>query len=106
MTVHNQPISEQFRIVAKQWVDADNAARMLEETKTAVLSQKMKALGDLPAAHAERDVKASPDWQEHIKEMVEARSRANKLKVQMEYIRMRFQEQSSFDANRRAEMRL
>lgn len=102
----NQPISEQFRIVAKQWVDADNAARMLEETKTAVLSQKMKALGDLPAAHAERDVKASPDWQEHIKEMVEARSRANKLKVQMEYIRMRFQEQSSFDANRRAEMRL
>jgi hypothetical protein len=106
MNQNNLPISEQYRIVAKQWVDSDNAARMLEETKTAVLSQRMKALGDVPAAHAERDVKASPDWQEHIREMVDARSKANRLKVQMEYLRMKFQEQSSFEANRRAEMRL
>lgn len=106
MNAHNQPISEQFRIVAKQWVDADNAARLLEETKTAVLSQKMKAIGDVPAAHAERDVKASPEWQDHIRKMVEARSAANRLKVQLEYIRMKFSEQQSFEATARAERRL
>lgn len=106
MNAHNQPISEQFRIVAKQWVDADNAARLLEETKTAVLSQKMKALGDVPAAHAERDVKASEEWQDHIRKMVEARSHANRLKVQLEYIRMKFSEQQSFEATARAERRL
>lgn len=106
MSQNNLPISEQYRIVAKQWADADGAARMLEETKTAVLSQRMKALGDVPAAHAERDVKASQEWRELITQMVEARSKSNLLKVQLEYLRMKFQEQSSFEANRRAEMRL
>ena len=60
------PISEQFRIVAKDWVAMDGAARMLEESKTAVQSQMMKALGDKPAAHAERDVKASPEWADYL----------------------------------------
>lgn len=106
MNAQNQPISEQFRIVAKQWVDADTAARMLEETKTAVLSQMIKDLGDMPYAHAERDVKASKEWLNHIEKMVDARGRANLLKVKLEFIRMRFQEQSSFEATQRAERRL
>ncbi len=106
MSGDNYPISEQFRIVAKQWVDADNAARLLEETKTAVLSQRMKALGDMPTAHAERDVKSSPEWHDFIKEMVEARSKANRLKVQLEFIRMKFSEQQSFEATARVERRL
>lgn len=106
MTESNLPISEQFRLVAKKWVDADNAARLLEETKTSVLSQRMKALGDVPAAHAERDVKASPEWHDFIKQMVDARSTANRLKVQLEFIRMKFSEQQSFEATARAERRL
>jgi hypothetical protein len=102
----NQPISEQFRVVAKAWVDADAAANMLEETKTAALSQKMLALGDMPVSRAEMTVKASDEWALYLTGMVNARSRANLLKVKMEYLRMRFQEQSSAEASRRAEMRL
>jgi len=102
----NQPISEQFRIVAKQWVDADNAARMLEETKTAVLSQKMQEQGDMPVSSAERNVKASQDWYDFIESMVNARTAANRLKVQLEYIRMQSHEQQSFEATKRAEMKL
>ena len=55
----NQPISEQYRLAALEWVDLDAAARLLEDTKSIVLSEMMKALGDVPATHAERDVKAS-----------------------------------------------
>lgn len=106
MNAHNRPISEQFRLVAKQWVDADNAARMLEESKTAVLSQRMAQLGDVPVSHAEREVKSSQEWQDWIKGMVEARTRANLLKVQLEYIRMQFNEAQSFEATKRAEMKL
>lgn len=102
----NKPISEQFRIVAKQWVDADNAARMLEESKTAVLSQRMAQLGDVPVSHAEREVKSSQEWQDWIRGMVEARTRANLLKVQLEYVRMKFSEAQSFEATKRAEMKL
>jgi hypothetical protein len=102
----NRPISEQFRIVAKNWIDRDNAARMLEETKTAVLSQRMQALGDMPVSSAERTVKASPEWTDFIHSMVEARTAANRLKVQLEYIRMQSHEHQSYEATRRAEMKL
>lgn len=99
-------ISEQFRVAAKDWVEKDSAARMLEESKTAVLAQKMKALGDMPAAHAEREVKADPEWRDYIEKMVKARTAANLAKVKLEYIRMKFQEQSSAEATARAERRM
>lgn len=103
---HNQPPSERFRISAKDWVEKDGAARLLEESKTAVLAQKMKALGDKPAAHAERDVKASEEWADYIKKMVDARTAANLAKVRVEYIKMKAMEWQSENANRRSEMRL
>lgn len=107
MTVNpNLPPSEQFRIAAKDWVQKDSAASLLEETKTAFLAQKMKALGDMPVAHAEREIKASVEWDEYVKGMVEARTAANLAKVKMEYYRMRFMEWQSENATRRAEMRL
>lgn len=102
----NQLISEQYRLIAKQWVEADSAARMLEESKTAVLAQRMKALGDRPAAHAEREVKADPEWSDFIEQMVQARTQANLKKVQLEYIRMKAAEQQSFEATQRSERRL
>ena len=102
----NQPISEEYRVVAKNWVDAEAAASLLEDTKSAVLAQKMAALGDMPVSKAEMQVKASDDWTDFIEKMVEARKRANLLKVQLEYIRMRSSEWSSFEASKRAEMRL
>ena len=102
----DKPLSEQYRIVAKKWVDADGAANMLEETKSAVLSKMMVDLGDMPVSKAEMQVKASDAWREHITQMVEARSQASLLKVQMEYIRMRFMEWQSHAATRRAEMKL
>lgn len=102
----NLPISEQYRIVAKQWVDADSAARLLEETKTATLSQRMAALGEMPVSKAETAVKASPEWHEFITAMVEARTKANLLRVQLEYIRMQHSEHQSIEASKRAEMKL
>ena len=100
------PLSEQFRIVAKKWVDADSAANMLEETKSAVLAKKMSELGDMPVSRAEMQVKASADWHDYIKTMVEAREKAALLKIQLEYIRMKFHEWQSHEATKRAEMKL
>ena len=98
--------SEQYRIVAKEWVDADAAASLLEELKSATLSQQMQALGEMPVSKAEMKTKASPEWKSYIESMVEARKRSNKLKAQLEYIRMRFAENQSAEATRRAEMKL
>lgn len=106
MNEDNLPWSERYRLAGHRWVEADGAARLLEETKTAVLSQKMKALGDMPAAHAERDVRSSPDWLDHVEKIVTARTKANELKVELEYARLKFMEWQSENANRRVEARL
>ena len=102
----NLPLSEQFRIVAKKWVDADSAANILEESKSAFLSRSMADLGDMPVSKAEMNVKASKHWSDYINQMVEARKQASLLKVQLEYIRMQFSEWQSHAATRRAEMKL
>lgn len=102
----NQPISEQFRIAARDWVDKDSAASMLEETKTAVLAQRTAALGDVAVNRAEQTIKASQEWHDWVAGMVRARTAANLAKVKLEYIRMRFHEQNSHEATKRAEMKL
>ena len=105
-----RPISEEYRIVAKKWIDADAAARIREELKTTTMEQMKQALieaeGDMPDSHAERRVKASKEWSDYIHGMVEARTDANRLKAQLEYVRMKFSEHQDFNASARAEMRL
>lgn len=103
---HERPLSEQFRVIAKQWADAEAAAQLLEDTKSAVLAQKIAEQGDMPHNKAENNVKASEDWRDHIARIVEARKEANLKKLHLEYIRMRFSEAQSMDANARAERRL
>jgi hypothetical protein len=100
------PLSEQYRVVAKAYVDADSAASLLEETKSAVLARMMLSLGDMPVSRAEMQVKASSDWHDFITNMVKAREKAAFLKVKLEYIRMKFAEYQSIEATKRAEMRL
>jgi len=102
----NLPLSEQYRVVAKSWVDADAAASLLEETKSAVLSKMMQTQGDMPVSRAEMNVKASDDWREFVTKMVEAREKAALLKVKLEYILMKFHEWQSYEATKRAEMKL
>ena len=102
----DRPISEQYRIVAKQWVDAHSAAHILEETKTATLSKLMLDLGDMPVSRAEMIVKGSDVWRDHLHKMVEARRQADMLRVQLKYIEMRFAEWQASDATARAEMRM
>lgn len=100
------PLSEQYRIVAKKWVDADAGANLLEETKSAYLSKLMISMGDIAVSKAEMLAKGSAGWTDHITAMVKAREQASLFKVQMEYIRMKFHEWQSIEATRRAEMKL
>ena len=102
----NQPISEQYRVAADAFVDADSAATLLEELKSAFQAQEQLRYGNIPVNKAEQTVKASRSWDDYVRKMVEARAKANKLKVQVEYLRMKFSEQQSAEANARAERRM
>lgn len=102
----NLPWSEQFRVVAKQWVEAEAAASLLEDTKSAVLAERMQMHSEKPVNKAETLVKSSPEWKDHVGKVVAARKAANLFKVQMEYMRMKFNEWQSAEATKRAEMKL
>lgn len=106
MINENLPLSEQYRTTAEAWVDADSAASLLEETKSAVLNRMMLDTKEKTVNRAEMIVKASDEWRDHVTKIVEARKRASILRVQMEYIKMKFNEWQSHEATRRAEMKL
>lgn len=100
------PFSERFRLAAEDYVDKENAAQILEETKSLVMAQRQALLGDIPVNRAEQTIKASPAWMEHVEKIVEARREANLAKVKMEVEKMRFHEAQSRAASIRAEMRI
>jgi hypothetical protein len=111
-TGSNQPLSEQYRLLGLQWVEADKAAHLMEESKSSVYSQMcnkklIDTLGNkVPMNRIESEVKASEEYREYVATMVDLRSRANLLKIELEAIRMRHAEEQSYQATARAERRL
>lgn len=100
----NRPLSERYRLAAIDFVDAEAAADLLENLKSAFLSQEMTKHGNIAVNKAEQSVKASPQWDDYIRKMVNARKAANLKKVEVEFIRMRFWEFNSAEATKRREM--
>jgi hypothetical protein len=103
---NDQPLSELYRMAAEEWCDLDHAARLLEDTKSSILSQWMSDHGDIPVSRAEAKVKASDDWLRLVEDTVTARTKANKAKIQCDYLRMRFSEEVSREATSRIERRI
>lgn len=104
--IPNRPYSEVWREAAERWADLDSAARLLEETKSAVLSKWMVEEGDIPVSKAELRVKASDRWGEYVEKVVKARTAADKAKIERDYYHMKAWEQRSQEATARTEARL
>lgn len=102
----NRPLSEIFAIVGEQWTDADAAASLLEDCQGAFLAERMLLCGDMAVSRAEMLVKASAEWRDYVVKKVDARKKANRLKVQLEQVRMRHREWIGQDANERMAARL
>src|SRR5262245_37422605 len=110
LPANDRPISEQYREAAEQWADLDAAAHIMEELKTTTLEQmKTKLIKTNPGLaenKAERHVKASPEWEQYIRKMCDSRIAANKVKQELEYLKMRHREWIGKNADARQEMRL
>jgi hypothetical protein len=101
-----RPISEQFRLIAAKYADADAAATLLEGTKRDMLEQiKNKTIDgtDMADNRAERLARCSPEWKEFKKLMLEAKNTAARLKLNLEYLRMCHSERLDANANARRE---
>jgi hypothetical protein len=105
-----KPVSEQFRLKSDEWADAENAAHILEEMKTATLetmkSKEIIAGPGIANNKAERLVKSSKAWSDYINKMCAARHKANKLKLELKYLGMRHREWIGANADARSERRM
>ncbi len=102
----NNTVSERYRLAALDWVATDAAARMLDEGKSAYIAQQINKLGDMAHAKAERIVKSSPEYADYIKKMVNAKTAANRQRVECDFLKMRHMERTSEEANARSERKL
>ena len=106
----NRSPAEQWREVALAWADAEDAAQMLDETKSAVLAQMVSAeIKDDPKmsnAKAEMLVKSSDKWRQHVESVVRAKTRANKARIERDYYKMLVMEWTNSEANHRAASRM
>ena len=106
----NRSPAEQWRDVAMAWADAEDAAAMLEETKSAVLSQmvsvEINADPKMSNAKAEMIVKSSDKWRRHVESIVRSRTTANRARIERDYMKMKAMEWVNAEANHRAASRM
>jgi len=111
MPYKERAISEEFRIVGKDWVEKNKAASLLEENKKVVFSELLMEASNnpdkkVPAWQAEAMVYCSDRWREYLNAMTEARTAANLARIKMRWVEMKFQEQNSAEANARSERKM
>jgi len=106
----DRPISERYRLAGLDFAEKHKAARLLEECKSACLSQMIAKYiaenGPMPFNRAENSVKASQEWEDYVTQMVEARYQADRAKVFRDTLDMLFAEWNSAEANARSERKL
>ena len=102
----NEPYSDQWHRAALKANDLEGAASLMENTRSAMLSQWKVKLGDIADNKAEKIVKASNEWYDLNKRMVDARSNANAAKIEAEWMKMKYWESSSDRADERTMARL
>jgi hypothetical protein len=92
MPERERSIAEQFRIVAHQYCDADAAANLMKDLKETTLEQIKTDIitrdGHMADNKAERLARTSQDWIDYITNMNTHRTKANKLRLQLDYLRM------------------
>ena len=101
-------VYHQMQHLGNKWADAHAEAEMLEEAKKCVLSTiTLHYISDGETkASAEVRAYASQEYQDHIKKMVEARRRANVLKIELESTKTHLNLTRTYEATRREEMKM
>lgn len=102
----NQPLSQIYAEKGKRWAELEAAASLLEDSKSAWVAQRQTMLPDMAVNKAEQTVKASREYTEYIKTMVNARKEANLARIELEVVKFEFSEWQSAQANLRVEAKL
>lgn len=111
MPQRERPLSEQFRIVAKQYAEAVGKHNLKENTRTGQLARLTKLIMErsnekISRAEAEFQARASDEWFQFNMELAELKERVEVLRAQKRYIEFVQWERTDVNANARAERKM
>lgn len=98
--------TERWRLAAAEWLDKQDAADLLTETKNDVLAEITSRSDGKSHAEKERNARSSAEWREFREAMVKAQAEARRAKFRVQYAKMQREDWLNGAANKRAEMRL
>lgn len=96
---------EKWRLRAAEWLDAQDAADIMTETKADVFAEIKSKQDGKSEAEKDRLARQSSEWKEFRSSMIDATSTARRMKMRMKYEEMMFDSQRTEAANQRAELK-
>lgn len=106
MPEHEKPLSEQFRLASKEAVRLKSIAKLAEDLKASKFAEMMLSHTDIAVSRAEIAVRASKEWQDHVRSICAAQEAADYASKRVKWIEMRFQEWVMETAHARAERQM
>lgn len=94
---------EQWRLRAAVWLDAQEAADLLRETKNDIFAEIKSKQDGKSEAERDRMARMSDEWKEFRNSMLQAEAQARRLKFRMTYEDMKFRAWQTENANARRE---
>lgn len=94
---------ERWRLRCSEWLDKEQAAQLLRETKNDVFAEIASKSDGSTNAERERNARISPQWIKHRNAMLEAEHEARKARMRMKYEEMQFEAWRTAQANDRRE---
>lgn len=103
MSFDANKLSNEICTAGENWADAEAIASQLEELKKVVLSELMNT-GSGSVASREMAALSSIEYRNHIEGMIEARRKANRLKVRYKALETLAELRRTQESTKRAEM--
>jgi hypothetical protein len=94
---------EKWRLQAAEWLDAQQAADILRETKADFFAEIQSKMNGSSEAERTRLARVSNEWKEYRSAMIDAEAKARRLKMRMKYQEMMFDAWRTNAANSRQE---
>lgn len=94
---------ERWRLAAAEWLDAQEAADLLRETKNDVFAEIVADTSGSSNAEKERNARLTSRWREYRDQMIAAEGKARRLKFRVKYAEMEFDAWRTQAANNRTE---
>lgn len=95
---------EKWRVAASEWLDLQEAADILRETKNDVLAEIVSIQPGSSHAEKDRNARISAEWKDHRNKMLDAEAKARRAKLRVKYADMMFEAKRTENANARAEL--